>query len=412
MKNSIRIFILSFVLDVVLLFVKKRRSKADRKFESQRKKTILLTGTFHSKNWINSHIIPMSQSAYCNRLILVASDPIEKVNNIEVITPPAWLKKIFGNVLSRLIMFIYCSYKLQPDYVGGFHLLFNGISAALASALFKMKSVYFCVGGPAEVLGGGIQSENKILKHLTEPNKKIERKLVEMTRHFDLIITMGTSAKDFFIRNCACGNVYVNSGGINGSIFYPKNTEKKYDMIIAGRLEDIKRIDIFIDAISMLKEEGVNVNAVVVGNGSLAENLKGQAEKLNLSNSILFVGAKQDMHEWYNSAKIFVLTSDSEGLSLALIEAMMCGLPAIVTDVGDLSDIVINGENGYLVDSRNPSEFAKRIRDIIQTYDNESYSKLSAKAIESAQAFELKSAVKKWDYIFSNSTSTLESESD
>ena len=52
-----------------------------------------------------------------------------------------------------------------------------------------------------------------------------------------------------------------------------------------------------------------------------------------------FVGHQEDVAAWLSKSRVFVLTSDSEGLSLSMMEAMMCGLPAVVSDVGDLGDL-------------------------------------------------------------------------
>src|SRR5437667_8704253 len=63
-----------------------------------------------------------------------------------------------------------------------------------------------------------------------------------------------------------------------------------------------------------------------------------------------YVGFHEQTQEYYYRGKVFVLTSSTEGLSLAMLEAMACGLPAVVPAVGDLADVVRDGVTGYLIE--------------------------------------------------------------
>jgi L-malate glycosyltransferase len=91
------------------------------------------------------------------------------------------------------------------------------------------------------------------------------------------------------------------------------------------------------------------------------------------------------------------MTSDSEGLSLALMEAMMCSLPAIVSNVGDLGDIVTDGENGFLIGSRKPSDFAEKMKLILESESD--YDKYSRNARASAERYKIENTVNRWDNI-------------
>ena len=109
------------------------------------------------------------------------------------------------------------------------------------------------------------------------------------------------------------------------------------------------------------------------------------------------LGKKNDIEKYFDKSRVFILTSDSEGLSLALIEAMMSGLPAIVSNVGDLSDIVEDSINGYLVDSRRPEIYAQKMTDIVSS--DSQYEAFSKQAKESARQFTVENTVLKWDRV-------------
>jgi glycosyltransferase involved in cell wall biosynthesis len=79
-----------------------------------------------------------------------------------------------------------------------------------------------------------------------------------------------------------------------------------------------------------------------------------------------FAGQRADVWSILGKSRVFVLTSKTEGLSLALMEAMTAGIPAVVPDVGDLRDIVQHERNGFLVDVQTPDRFADRIAAILK----------------------------------------------
>ena len=119
-------------------------------------------------------------------------------------------------------------------------------------------------------------------------------------------------------------------------------------MVLVARLVPIKQIDLFIRVIALLREKRT-VTAAIVGDGPLRGALEQQAEDLGVSDAITFAGRQSDVPGWLARARLFVLTSESEGLALSMMEAMMCGLPAVVPRVGDLADLVSDGHNGFLV---------------------------------------------------------------
>ena len=105
---------------------------------------------------------------------------------------------------------------------------------------------------------------------------------------------------------------------------------------------------------------------MIVGDGPLRQELETLAAALGLGDAVEFAGQRVDVSSILGRSRVFVLTSKTEGLSLALMEAMMAGLPAVVSDVGDLGDLVRHGENGYLVDVQTPDRFAERIAAILK----------------------------------------------
>jgi L-malate glycosyltransferase len=369
-----------------------------RKKTAPRGMRVLLTGQFYSSNWILAHLKPLCMSSCCKEIIVVANCEIPAKDKVRILRPPVWLNSLAGATLSRLIYFAFIAAKTRPDVVGGFHLLLNGLSAALIARVVGARSLYFCVGGPAEVLDGGILSENRLFEKLREPHASIEKILTKWVTAFDIVITMGSSAVRFFKDRDMRGDVQIISGGLDTTYFTPAFQPATFDLIFAGRLVPIKRVDLFLESVRLLKESHPDIAAVIVGDGPLALELQNLSAEMGLSGNVHFAGFQADMAPWFNQAKIFILTSISEGLSLAMMEAMACGLPAVVPETGDLGDLVADGVNGYLTGASDPRVIATRISSLLD--EPERLKRFSRSARQAAEQLSIANAAEKWNRIF------------
>lgn len=358
---------------------------------------ILLTGTFHSRNWILAHAGPLAASETCGRLTIVSFHEPLVLSKVEWIVPSRRLGRVFGETGARLLTFTWLAIRRRPDYLGGFHLLFNGLAAIAVAKLIGARSVYFSVGGPAEIERGGQRSENKIFQRLSAPDAGLEALLLRAVGHADLVITMGSSAAEFFRRSAVEGAVHVHGGGVDLSAFRGKQ-DRDIDVLFVGRLAPVKRLDIFLDALSATCEFRPNLCAVVVGEGPLRETLERRCDELALGRHVEFAGFQENVADWLGRARALVMTSDTEGLSLAVIEAMASGVVPVVRDVGDMGDLVVDGVNGYLVNSSDAAVFAARLTDLLQSPGR--VAKLSACARASVATFDLCAAARKWTTIF------------
>jgi len=304
-------------------------------------------------------------------------------------------------VPARLLIFGLVACWRRPDIVGGFHLLVNGLAAGLLARLAGGRSLYFNVGGTTELLGGGVWGENRLFPKMETPDPVVERRLLSAVGGIDYVITMGTGAAEFFrdrrVKAERGGSVQVVPGGIDGSRFGPGTQESTTDLIIVGRLVEVKRMDVFLEVVRVAANTIPEVSATIVGDGGLRAVLKEQAHKLGLDNNVRFVGHQKDVGAYLKQARIFVLTSDSEGLALSLMEALTCGLPAVVSDVGDLGDLVEDGISGFLIQRRRPDLFAQRIVSLLQ--DQAKLASFRQAALRAAKRVELSEIAKRWDEI-------------
>ncbi|MDI6447849.1 glycosyltransferase family 4 protein [Anaerobaca lacustris] len=360
---------------------------------------IMLTGRFDSINWILAHLGPLAASKECKRLWMVSTNPVPDLPKVTALYPPKWLVTVAGATLARLLTFLWAALHKRPHVVGGFHLMYNGIAAAIAGRLAGARSMYFCIGG-TEVANDGVIDQPNCFIRKTKANARAQRRRLAVVSAFDTIVTMGTRAARFFQDHGVVSDFHVVSGGIDSMRFHPAHEPKPIDLILTARLSSEKRIDIFLQAVRLVAGQLPDVRAVIVGDGHLRAELEQMVAELGVQSNVTFTGHQNDVENWLGRSKIFVLTSDLEGLALSVIEAMMSGLPAVVSDVGDLGDLVESGVNGYLVPRRSPQLLAGHLLELLS--DGEKLKVFSHAAHQSAMRYEKAATTQRWDRILSS----------
>ncbi|OGP63587.1 MAG: hypothetical protein A2169_11115, partial [Deltaproteobacteria bacterium RBG_13_47_9] len=272
---------------------------------------IMLTGRFDSKNWILAHLVPLAESKECSHLWMVSTNIVPAIPKVEAIYPPKWLVKSIGATPSRLLTFLWAAMRKRPHIVGGFHIMPNGIAAVIAGRLAGARSIYFSVGGPLEVSDGGVHSEMSYFRKMETPDPLVEKRLLQVIFKFEMIITMGTRAVKYFHNKGIKANFHVISGGINTTRFRPVETIPFYDLVLTGRLVELKRIDVFLQAVKLVVDKIPEVKVLIAGDGKLLAELKQMAHDLDITSHVYFAGHQNNLENWLQKSKIFVLTSDS-----------------------------------------------------------------------------------------------------
>ncbi len=137
-------------------------------------------------------------------------------------------------------------------------------------------------------------------------------------------------------------------------------------LIYTGRLSREKGVDLLLDAAGILQRQRVGFSLWIVGEGSERPALEAQVSRLGLERHVRFWGWQAQVERFLCASDIFVLPSRSEALSVALLEAMAAGLPAVVTQVGDSSRLVQGGA-GIAIPPDDPAALASALRQLIDS---------------------------------------------
>jgi glycosyltransferase involved in cell wall biosynthesis len=170
----------------------------------------------------------------------------------------------------------------------------------------------------------------------------------------------------------------------------------KSDFIIGavGRLEPIKSYDVLIKAFAYLvnDEKILNVKLCIIGGGSQENTLKQLTKKLQIDHKTIFLGQQENPYQFYPLFDCFVLSSNSEGMSIALLEALAFGLPIITTNNHPTHDVIQQGIHGFIVPPQQPITLVQRLKFLIENTDAAQKMHLENKALATTN-FSLKKTV-------------------
>lgn len=142
----------------------------------------------------------------------------------------------------------------------------------------------------------------------------------------------------------------------------------RYDHVIGavGSLYPVKGHIHLVKALPEILRACPKTLLLLVGQGELEPVLKAEVVKRNLDAHVRFLGFRSDVPALLSLFDVFVLPSLSEGHSMALLEAMAAGKPVVATKVGGNSELVLDGDTGFLIDSESPESISDRVVQVLQ----------------------------------------------
>lgn len=129
-------------------------------------------------------------------------------------------------------------------------------------------------------------------------------------------------------------------------------------LLNVSRLSKQKNHELLLSGFSRLSQRLPHIRLHLVGNGPERDRLESLARELNIIDRVTFFGMRQDVERFYKSSDLFVSSSDIEGLSIAYLEALSCGLPLVATKTAGTDELIQEGRNGFFIEPATPSQVA------------------------------------------------------
>ena len=155
--------------------------------------------------------------------------------------------------------------------------------------------------------------------------------------------------------------IQIYNGAVPADIRAVPRPKKGFTLLYVGRLAPLKDHATLLQAVALTRAQQPDVQLWIVGDGPLEFSLRKLTDELGLKECVTFFGEQADVSPFLLAADLFVSSSITEGLPVSLLEAMSVGLPAVVTDVGGMSEIARLSGAVTLVPSSDPEGMAKAL---------------------------------------------------
>lgn len=163
--------------------------------------------------------------------------------------------------------------------------------------------------------------------------------------------------------------------GVDTSVFYPRteprHSDKPFTFLSVGRLIERKGQHLIIEAMRELRSQGIEARLILIGEGDNREKYQALIDRYQLNDWIELCGyvPREKMPEVYRKADCFVLPSEAEGMSVALLEAIASGLRLVATSVGGIAEMPKELPGIYLLSSPEVSILTKSMRDCFLSFN-------------------------------------------
>lgn len=276
------------------------------------------------------------------------------------------------------------------------------------SSIIKQEKINLIIGfiTSANIIAVIAAKLNRIPSIISERNNPIivkESKFWDTLRRIfypkaSKLVLQTAGVKQFYNNKVQDKNIVIIPNPISPELLLARNNNITKEKIILsiGRLEKHKRHDLTIKAFKNIKQEGWKL--IIAGVGPEEDELRKYIKKNQLTDKVELVGKITEIETYYNKSKIFVFSSQYEGYPNVLIEAMSFGIPTISSncDFGP-SDIITEGENGFLFPVDDQNELEKRLESLIN--DENLREKFSKNSILKTKKFKTNLVANQWDEV-------------
>ena len=336
---------------------------------------------------------PMSKAEPVGKLMVVCLRPGPPVPKVEYHCPPGLAaRNSVAAVIAQAAILLRLSITKKPDYLLAFGLFPHGLIGYLVARVTGRRFI-------AGLIAGRIDVESPLREVLPKRTGLMSSFFTHMLKESFAVTTTGRVTRDYLVRRgVEAGKIYPMINPPDLSRVQPQDLPKAYDALVVARLSPEKNLETFVKAMAMVRGSHKGLKACIVGDGPCRDGLMALAAGLGLGDCIYFAGYQTDVARFFNSARVFVLTSRREGFPNVFLEAMACGIPCVVSNCGDIVDLAEDGANSLVVqDPEDAAGFARAVETLLA--DATLRQRLSKAALETIGQLSQDKVAGQWEHI-------------
>ncbi|MFP3888306.1 glycosyltransferase [Priestia filamentosa] len=293
----------------------------------------------------------MTNQGYEVSIVTIFGDNNKYVSDKRINLYP--IKQKFSNKALRALSIVSMTRRLikekKPDLIISF------------DATINIYTILSCLGLKNKLI---VSERND--PYQNPVNKNVRRLRDALYKFSDGFVFQTEDAKKYFTHNIQSKSVIIPNPIIDGlPLWDGENCEKT--IITASRLTRQKNLPMLIDAYVNILNQFPSYKLKIFGVGELHDELTGRIGKLGLQDKILLPGFSTDIHEEIKKSNLFVISSNYEGISNSMLEALAIGVPVISTNspIGGARMFIKNNHNGILTSVGDTNELSQAIEKVL-----------------------------------------------
>jgi len=303
---------------------------------------------------------------------------IERVRWVYPRGPAAALGRLGG----RLVLLLVSIARKRTDLVMAYGLVPHGLFAVALARLLRCPVWLHYIAGSAEIRFAHDTdvSDNRVIAASRRP-ERLEWVARRVGRAADRVFVPGSRTAAFLDEEgYAAERVEPLHSTVDIRRFHPTPDERVFDVLVCAQLRARKRPRFTLEVLAAIRRRHPGARFCWLGDGSMRGEFERMLDELGIRSAVTWTATSAVEH-YYRRARTFLLCSINEGLSLATLEAMACGVVPVVSDVGDMADVVHPRETGALLPVDVPVEaYADAVLKFLQ--DEALWSRCSAASVD------------------------------
>ncbi|MBN1274305.1 MAG: glycosyltransferase family 4 protein [Candidatus Aminicenantes bacterium] len=311
----------------------------------------LLVFSGMNDNKLKSKLEPLAASDRVDRIFLLRKKPLDcpKVTSLKL---PVFLRVSGIQEYVKFVWAFVFVFFHPVDCVMGIFLRPHGIFAHFVGKILNKPVIQIFPGNDVDFI------------------LRFSRIFVPLLRKARFIGVRGPKARDrlnMLVRDKKKFFIQHNEYTLTSLPVIKTEGRKKYDIICIADFSRVKRIDVFLKVVGRLQRKYPRIRAVMLGGGWQRGWYVFLRFIHELGSSVVFAGRVKDVFCYLKKSRVFLLTSQAEGMPMSVIEAMSAGIPCVLSDVGEIGDIINDGVNGFLVQPLDVGDFVEKIGRLLES---------------------------------------------